>query len=166
MIGVLRWVDRNLWLIPLVVFLLAALGLSVWSAESRTPVLLAAASRATRQQVYSSLTGSASALLGLALAAVAILVAFGPRLDRPGQATESEVRLARARTNIAGSLLTASFFLLVILVTATAALAVDAKHAGNNAVAAIIGASGIASVLGLLVGGLGLALVIVERSRM
>jgi hypothetical protein len=165
MIKALRSIDRHLWSIPLLAFGVTELVLSVWSAESHRPVLLAAPPQAARQQVYASLTGSSSALLGLALAAVAILVAFGPRLSRTGGQTQNEKSLARAREGLIGSLLVAAFFLLVVLITATLALAVDPRHAGNSVLTTIIEGSGVASVLGLLVSGLGLALVIAERSR-
>lgn len=164
MTGIFRWLDRNPWLVPILVFLAAGLALGIWSADSTKPVLLATAPLAARQQVYTSLTGSSSALLGLALAAVAILTAFAPRQSRAGQSDASETRLAHARTNLIGSLLMASFFLLVILVTATAAIAVDAA-AGNSVIMTIIEGSGAASIVGLLMSGLGLALVIAERSR-
>jgi hypothetical protein len=163
--GFLRWVDRHLWSLPVLIFLLAALGLGVWSAMSSKPVLLAAAPLSARQAVYSSLVGSLSALLGLAVAAVAILAAFGLRPARTGQPSRSELRLARARTSIAGSLLAASFFMLVVVITATVALAVDIRNTGNSSTTTLIEASGIASVVGLLVGGIGLAFVIIERSR-
>lgn len=159
--GTLKWLDRldrNLWMVPILVFLAIGVGLAVWSALSRTPVLLAAPVTA-RDEVYSSLTGSSSALLGLAVAIVAILVAFAPKPN------PAETQLAQARAILIGSLLVASFFLLVILVDATVALAVDSKHIGNWALTTILEASGAASVIGLLVGGFGLALVIVERSR-
>ena len=165
MTGIFRWLDRNPWLVPILVFLAAGLALGIWSADSTKPVLLATAPLAARQQVYTSLTGSSSALLGLALAAVAILTAFAPRQSRAGQSDASETRLAHARTNLIGSLLMASFFLLVILVTATAAIAVDAEPAGNSVIMTIIEGSGAASIVGLLMSGLGLALVIAERSR-
>ncbi len=164
MIHALKWIDRNLWSIPVLAFLASELALSLWSAESRTPVLLAGASPAAREQVYASLTGSSSALLGLALAAVAILVAFGPRPVRTGEKAQAEKRLARARVTLVGPLLAAAFFLLVILTTATLALAVDSKHLGNGAITTIIEGAVVASVLGLLISGLGLALVIAERS--
>jgi hypothetical protein len=90
---------------------------------------------------------------------------FGPRPARAGQQTQNEAGLTRARTNLVGSLLVASFFLLVILITATLALAVDSRHIGNSAVTPIIEASVVASVLGLLLSGLGLALVVAERSQ-
>jgi hypothetical protein len=90
---------------------------------------------------------SAGALLGLAVAAVAILAAFGPRPAPTGQPSRSERRLARARTIIAGSLLAASFFLLVAVITATVALAVDVRNTGNSAITTLIEASGIASVV-------------------
>jgi hypothetical protein len=59
-----QWLDRNLWSLPAAAFVLGEAGLSIWSASSKAPVLLAAASITVRTQVYSSLTGSASALLG------------------------------------------------------------------------------------------------------
>jgi hypothetical protein len=164
-VGLIRWIDRNLWSVPFLVFLLSELGLGLWSVASGKPVLLATAPVTTRQAVYSSLTGSASALLGLALAAVAILVAFAPRSDPSGQTSKSERRLARARTIIAGSLLAASFFMFMVVITATIALAMDGKQNGNSAITTLIEASGFASVIGLLNGGVGLALVVVDRSR-
>lgn len=160
-----RWVDRNLWSVPVLVFFFLELALSVWSATSRTPVLLAAAPMSARQQVYASLTSSSSALLGLALAAVAILAAFGPRPVHAGQQARGEARLARARAGLIGALLAASFFLLVVLITSTVALAVDAKATGNCTVTTLIESAGVASVIGLVLSGLGLALVIAERSR-
>jgi hypothetical protein len=147
------------------VFLLGELVFSVWSVWSPSPVLLAAAPLTARQAVYASLTGSSSAILGIALATVAILVAFGPRPGPTGTPTKAELDLAHARTIVTGSLLAASFFMLVIVITATVAEAVDVKPVGNTAITTLIEASGIASVAGLLVGGVGLALVIVERSR-
>lgn len=54
------------------------------------------------------------------------------------------------------------------LVSASAvviALPVDAKDAGNSAIASIVHGAGIASVVGLVVSGAGLAFVVVERSR-
>jgi hypothetical protein len=160
-----RWIDRNLWSVPVLVFLTLQLALSVWSATRRTPVLLASAPLTARQQVYTSLTGSSSALLGLALAAVAILAAFGPRPAHAGEQARDETRLARARIGLIGALLAASFFLLVVLITATLALAVDSKPTGNSAITTLIESAGAASVVGLIISGLGLALVIAERSR-
>jgi hypothetical protein len=82
-----------------------------------------------------------------------------------GESNQSERRLARARTIIAGSLLTASFFMLIVAITATAGLAMDTKKSGNSLVATLIEASTLASVTGLLIGGVGLTFAIVERSR-
>lgn len=163
--GLLRWVDRHLWSLPVLVFLLSGLGCGLWSAEHNQPTLLAAAPVATRQTVYSSLTGSSSALLGLAVAAVAILAAFSPRPTPIGEPGERERRLARARTIIAGSLLIASFFMLIVVITATIGLAMDTKKNGSSLIVTLIEASAFASVIGLIVGGVGLTLVIVERSR-
>jgi hypothetical protein len=163
--GFLRWIDRHLWSLPVLVFLLCELGFSAWSAASSRPVLLAAAPLIARQAVYSSLTGSSSALLGLAVAAVAVIVAFGPRPAATGIPSEIERKRAEARTTIAGSMLAVSFFLLVAAVAATVALAVDVRPTGNSAITTLVEASGIAGIVGLLVGGAGLTLVVVERSR-
>ena len=43
--------------------------------------------------------------------------------------------------------------------------AVDVRNPGNSAIITLLEASGIASVVGLLIGSIGLAFVIVERSR-
>jgi hypothetical protein len=163
--GLFRWIDRHLWSIPVLVFLVTELGLSVWSAASSRPVLLAAASPTTRQTIYSSLTGTSSTFFGIAVAVVTILVAFAPRTNSQGQTTARERTLARARTIVVSSLLASSFFLLVIVITATVALGADSKPRGNTAITILIEASGTASVSGLVVGGIGLALVIIERSQ-
>jgi hypothetical protein len=115
-------------------------------------VLLAAAPLTARQALYSSLSGSSSALLGLAVAGVAILAAFGLR-PLVGHPSQRELRPARARVIIARSLLAASFFLLVLAIAATIGLAVDVQHTANTSVTTLIEASGIASVIGLLIGG-------------
>lgn len=158
--GFFRWKDRNLWSVPVLTFLVSGAASGVWSVESSKPVLLAATQPATRQAVYSSLTGSASAFFGTALAVVAILVVF-PRLSETG--TEQAFALARTRT--VGVMLTSTWFMAMVVVLATIAIAADVKPIGNSVVATLTEASGCASVTGLLAGGLGLALIIVERSR-
>jgi len=157
---IFNWIDRNLWSIPAGVFLMIELGFSLWSAISPKPVLLAALSPAARQTVYSSLAGTASAFFGVALTVVAILVAF-PKL----MATSVEQELVRARTIVIGSLLMSSSFMLVAVCSTSTALAVDTRSVGNYAITTLIEASCIASVTGLLVGGIGLAYIIVERSQ-
>jgi hypothetical protein len=156
----LQWVDRNLWSVPVLVFTATCAGIGLWAAASTKPVLLAAAQPTVRAAVYSSLTGSASAFFGAALAVVAILVVF-PRLA----ATGAEEALSLARTRVVGVLLMSSWFTLMVVIAATIALAVDVKTTGNSAVTMLVEASGCASVSGLIVGGFGLALVIVERAR-
>jgi hypothetical protein len=53
----------------------------------------------------------------------------------------------------------------MVVVLATIALPVDMMPTGNSLITTLVEASGCASVTGLLTGGLGLALIIVERSR-
>jgi hypothetical protein len=161
----LRWIDRHLWSVPLLVFLVAELGLGIWSAACSRPILLAALPPVTRQAIYASLTGTAGTFFGISIAVVTILVAFAPRTDSQGQTTRKEQALARARTIVVGSLLAASLSMLVIVVTATIAIGVDSKPHGNIAITTLVEASCAAGVSGLVVGGMGLALVIVERSR-
>ena len=158
--GFFDWIDRNLWSILVLVFIATRAGFGLWAAASARPVLLATAQPTVRAAVYSSLTGSASAFFGATLAVVAILVVF-PRLA----ATASEGALAEARTQMVGVLLTSTWFMMMVVIAATIALAVDVRAVGNSVVTSLIEASGCASVSGLLAGGLGLALVIVERSR-
>lgn len=154
------WIDRNLWSIPFLVFMATWAGFGLWTASSSKPVLLATAQPAVRAVVYSSLTSSAVGFFGATLAVVAILVVF-PRLA----STTSEDALAKARTGIVGVLLASSLFMIVVVSAATVALAVDVQPVGNSVVTTLIEASGCAGVAGLLAGGFGLALVIVERSR-
>jgi hypothetical protein len=158
--GFIRWIDRNLWSVPVMVFMATWAGFGLWSMASTKPVLLAAAQPAARQAVYSSLTGSASAFFAAALAVVAILLVF-PRLTTTG----IEQSLALARTRTVGVLLMSSWFVAMVVIVATIALAVDSKPTGNSVLTTVIEASGCASVIGLLAGGFGLALIIVERSR-
>jgi hypothetical protein len=157
---ILKWIDRNLWSITVGVFAIIEITFTSWSAMSRTPVLLAALPLTARQAIYSSLASTASAFFGVALTVVAILVAF-PKLA----GTTTEKALVRARTIVIGSLLMSSFFTMVVVITTTIALAIDTHPTGNYAITALIEASCFASVAGLLVGGIGLAYVIVERSR-
>lgn len=157
---ILKWIDRNLWSIPVGVFFILELAFSLWSVLSPTPVLLAAAPLATRQSLYASLAGTASAFFGVSLTVVAILVAF-PKLAL----TRMEQDLARGRAIVIGSLLMSSLFMLIVVITATVAVAVDIRTVGNYVLTTLVEASCIASVAGLLVGGVGLAYIIVERSR-
>ena len=121
--GFLRRMDRNLWSVPVIVFLATELAFELWSELGGKPVLLATAAVTTRQEVYSSLTGSASVFFGASLAVVAILVVF-PRLA----ATGAEQALALARTRVVGVLLASSGFMAMVVVIATIAIAVDVKR--------------------------------------
>lgn len=160
-----RWVDRNLWSIPVVTFILIEACMITWQGFVDEPILLARATPGTRQAIYSSLTGSSSALLGFSIAAVTILAAFGQKQHSLETAQILERHLSEARNRLMGALLTASLFLLLLLVTATCALAIDSEKVGSSIINALIFGSAGASLLGLVVGGLGLALAVVERSR-
>lgn len=162
----LYWIDRNLWSVPALVFLLTEAVLLSLGAASRIPILLCSAKPEIRQQLYSSLSSTASSLLGFAIAAVAILAAFNPRrkstnnLGRP-----SEKQLSRARGYVSVSLLATALFLLILLVTVTFALSLEPKKNGSLGLTSIVLSSATASLVGLLASGVGLALAIVERTQ-
>jgi hypothetical protein len=161
----IRWVDRNHWSVSAFFFMASVLTFTVWSMRAGKPILLAGATAATRQQVYSSLTGTSSSLLGFTVAAVAILAAFGPRATRTEATEQTEARFAKARSRIIVSLLITSAFLLVLLVSASLALATDSKPNGNSLINVLLLSSATGGTFGLLVSGLGLSLAVIERSR-
>jgi ABC-type transport system involved in cytochrome bd biosynthesis fused ATPase/permease subunit len=160
-----QWLDRNLWIIPLLVFLIAEGVLVGIRAFGTDEPLLASVDPENRKEIYSSLTGSSSGLLGFALAAVAIMAAFGRREASTQETRERENRLAGARTGISKVLLSTSVFLMVILVAATAAIGMDNDKAGSFALTSVITSAAASSLVGLLVSGAGLTLSLMERSR-
>ncbi|GIF75298.1 hypothetical protein Asi02nite_48160 [Asanoa siamensis] len=104
-------------------------------------------------------------MLGFVMAAVAILAAFGPRAGTSHAMQGAERRFARARGHIIVSLLATGAFLLVLLVTASLALATDTKPDGNPFVLVVLLGSAVASTVGLMLSGLGLSLAVIERSK-
>ncbi len=156
-------VDRNPWSLPVVVFVVGTL-----AARLLHPILGISASftsGALRQQVYSSLTGTSSALLGFLIAAVTILAAFGKRPTTTQADQRREEALAVARTRLVMALLAAAFFMLVILITATIALASSNYPDRLELADAVIIGGCAAGAVGLLYGGIGLGLAVAERSR-
>ncbi|MGC5363058.1 hypothetical protein ACPXCE_15460 [Streptomyces sp. DT24] len=127
--------------------------------------LLAAVDPDSRKDIYSSLTGSSSGLLGFALAAVAIMAAFGRRSGESQEIRERENNLADARVGISKVLLVTSILLMVLLVAATVAIGADRGKVGNFSLTSIVVSSAVSSLIGLLVSGAGLTLSLMERSR-
>jgi hypothetical protein len=160
-----KWLDRHLWILPFVIFAAveaAMIAVRYWKSKE---FFLAAVDADSRKEIYSSLTGSSSGLLGFALAAVAIMVAFGRRAAGTPEVRARENRLAEARVGISKVLLVTSVFLMIILVTATVAIGVDDGKTGSFPLTSIIVASAVSSLTGLLVSGAGLTLSLMERSR-
>lgn len=147
------------------VFIGGAICLTLMSVLSG-PSLLAAVKPDLRKDIYSSLTGSSSGLLGFALAAVAILAAFAPKVDTQGRNRRKEEDMADARSDIAKCLLVTSAFLMVILVASTVGIGIDAGSEGNASLSIIIVSAGFASLVGLLISGLGVTLSILERNSL
>ena len=69
---------------------------------------------------------------------MAILVTFDPRPDRTGLTTRAERRLAHTRIVIVDSLLAASFFTLVMVITVTIAQVINVKNGGNSVITTLI----------------------------
>jgi hypothetical protein len=128
-------------------------------------ILLARLEVESRKEIYSSLTGSASGLLGFALAAVAIMAAFGRRTASSPDQHRRENRLAEARVGVSKILLATSVLLMTILVAATLGIGIDDEKTGSFALTSIVMSAAAASVIGLLVSCAGLTLSLVERSR-
>ncbi|MEU6811102.1 hypothetical protein ABZ920_19365 [Streptomyces sp. NPDC046831] len=158
-------INRNWWIFPIVAFIVAAACLFLVSVFDGT-CLLAAVKPDLRKDIYSSLTGSSSGLLGFALAAVAILAAFAPKIDGQGRNRRKEEELAEARSDIAKCLLVTSAFLMVILVASTIGIGADAGREGNPVLSVLVVAAGFASLIGLLISGLGVTLSILERNSL
>lgn len=160
------WFDRNMWAVPALTFVLTETTLIAWRVGSGSPILLSSAQPAIRQQIYTSLASTASSLLGFAIASVAILAAFSPRAERTQMRTQPDERqLARARAYVTVSLLATALFLLILLVTTTVALGLTPTANGKFAIVSTAISSALASLTGLLTGGLGLSLSIIERTR-
>lgn len=163
MFAMLKKVEKNWWVVPILAFL-CVLACLVLMSVFGGPRLLAAAQPGARKDIYSSLTGSSSGLLGFALAAVAILAAFAPR-DTQGADRQKEKKLADARSDIAKCLLVTSLFLVVLLVASTVGIGIDPSHGpGDIAIATTVASAAFASLIGLLISGLGVTLSILERS--
>lgn len=160
-----QWTDRNLWVLPILTFLLAEIALLVYHNTVGDPLLLAKIKPENRKEIYSSLTGSSSGLLGFALAAVAIMAAFGRRSVNMQEDRQRENQLADARVGISKILLATSIFLMAILVTATVAIGIDDQKSGSFVLTSIITSSVASSLIGLLVSCAGLVLSLAERSR-
>ncbi|MFE1907421.1 hypothetical protein ACFW96_27665 [Streptomyces gardneri] len=160
-----QWLDKHLWTLPFLVFLLSGASLIAIRHFYEKEFFLGAVEAENRKEIYSSLTGSSSGLLGFSLAAVAIMAAFGRRPTSNQQDRNRENRLADARVGISKILLATSVFLMAILVTATVGIGVDNAKVGNFPITTVIVASSISSLMGLLVSGVGLTLSLMERSR-
>jgi len=160
-----NWIDRNLWVVPTIMFLLVEVALFIWSKASSKPFLLSSLAPSLRQPVYSSLTGTASALLGFVIAAVAILAAFGPRTPKTASAQALEKQIAAARDRIVALFLVTAVFLLLVLVVATIGIATDTRKVGNPVINLFTMGGSAASLFGLLVSGATVTLAVLERSR-
>jgi hypothetical protein len=164
-VAFLKWLDRHLWSIPVITFAIVLMAFTVWAGASDRPVLISALGAMHRQQLYSSLTGTAGSLLGFSIASVTILAAFGPRATTGRADSAREERLAKARSDVMILLLVTSGFLLALLISGSLSLAMDTAQTGSQVASVSVASLSLASVTGLLVSGFAMTLVVVERSR-
>jgi hypothetical protein len=158
------WIDRRLWLVVIVVFVAAELAQTTWTLLSSSPIMLARVAPQTRADVYSSLSSSSGALLGFSIATLAILVSFAPRRGDWIKAAREET-LEKVRVKLAGVLLVTSAALGIVLALATVALGVDRSQVGIPWLQHVVLSGALAGFVGLVLSGLGFALVVIERGR-
>jgi hypothetical protein len=158
-------IDRALWIVPLLATVVAFITMAIVEWTSEPPVLLAGTKPAVRQQFYSSLTSSSGSLLGFTIAAVTILAAFGPKKSPLPEKAHREKALAKARVLVGATLLVTAFLLLGVLLISTILLAIDQADVGSTWLMIVNLSSAFGAAFGLLVGGVGLALAVAERSR-
>lgn len=163
--SMIGWFDKHLWASPLAAFLVCEAAILPFQATFPGEILLQSVDKETRGDVYSSLSGSSSGLLGFALAAVAILAVFSPRKTSNRTERIREEDLATARVQVIGTLLTTSFMLLVVLATSTIGIAVDSRSVGNPVISNLVFCCSCAGVLGLFLGGMGMGLSVLEKNR-
>lgn len=161
---VLYWLDKHLWITPFLTLSGLSAGAVALRQEGSSAVALATVDPLTRHDLYGSLAGSSSALLGFALAAVAILAAFGPRETQSAATAAHERKMAKARLDLVKCLLSSSVTLAALLVCSTLGLAVDSRRRGIVALGDATASLATASLIGLLVGCAGLALAVAERA--
>lgn len=158
-----RAIDRNLWCLPVILF---ALSISLVTILNwRFHVVASFTYSPLRQQVYSSLAGSSSSLLGFLIAAITIIAAFGRRHQTIVEEIRRERILAAARAQIVILLLVAATFILFVLLASTIAL--SASNAPNRlyVLDGLILSSSIAALVGIITGAAALSLAVIERGR-
>jgi hypothetical protein len=162
------WINRgadkidHAW--PFVIFALAGGGSValqiVWSQISAKPVLIGRLNPGTRAILYGSLATSAAALLGLTIAAIAILLTLDD-----GRTKVAEMQKLSAWSILNKTLLAAATFLGVDLLVSTIALGVDSDHGANGYVEGLVLAVSVVAFCELAVGGLAFALVVLNLTR-
>ena len=158
----IKWLDEHPWFVP--VLAAAAAGAVAILYPHLTDSSLSFTNSSVRQQVYGSLAGSSSSLLGFLLAAVTVLAAFGKRSSGTPQARIREDRLAVARTKLVVLLLVAAFFMFVVLVSASLALALSSQPGQLALLDGLIISSVAGGLVGLVFGCIALGLAVAERN--
>jgi uncharacterized membrane protein YjgN (DUF898 family) len=156
-----RTIDRNLWTLPLLVFVLSGGLVVIFDWRFHLPISFT--STPLRQQFYSSLTGSSSSLLGFLIAAVTIIAAFGRRYQATASEGRREDALATARAQIIILLLIAAMLMLFVLLAATVALSMSNSPNRLYVLDGLIIASSTAALVGVVTGAVALGLAVIER---
>ncbi len=122
----LSWIDRS-W--PVVVAIVVGGGVgggyALAAAESSSPIMIGRLDPGTRGVLYGSIGTSAGALLGLVIAAIAILMTLDPSRE-----AVHEMQSIRAWRILNVTFLVAAAFLAITLVVSTIVLGVDSGKRG------------------------------------
>jgi cytochrome b561 len=156
-------IDRQLWSVPVAIFGLTFA--AVMALRGFSGVSFTFTNSPVRQQVYSSLAESSSALLGFLIAAVTILAAFGRKAATNPEEIRRENALAEARTRLVGLLLVVALLMLTLLITASVALSLSDRNDSLFIADTILVAGSFAGLVGLALGGIGLGLAVAERGK-
>lgn len=129
----------------------------IWSELSNGPVLIGRLDPGTRGILYGSLATSAAALLGLTIAAIAILLTLDDN-----RTSVAEMQKLTAWEILNRTLLAAATFLGFDLLVSTVALGVDSgKHTNGYFEGAVLAVS-VVAFCELAVGGIAFALVVLN----
>jgi hypothetical protein len=141
------------------VFAGVAVGTAIWTHTSEHPVLLAQAAPENRSNWYSTAASNAGALLGLVIAALAVLVTLP---DRP---RIEVLRRYKAWSSLLWTMIATLAMLALTLVLASAGQVIDVHKEPTEWLANVATAAAVASFVGIVVSGLAFALVIVIAGK-
>jgi hypothetical protein len=155
----LDWADDHPSLATYSTALIVFVALRVVSLVHDGPLLLAGADPDHRVALYSQFSGSAAALLGIALTILAILLAL------PERPSVNLIRASDTWPRLSALLLSVGLLALIALVASHVGAAVDNRSSGKEWLEQVLLASAAIAVVALLVAGLTFWLVLTEANK-